>query len=162
MTPGPRRRYIRGALPTMDFSFLSFAHSLLRYAVLLAVLLSFLTNLRGWLMGRPILTGERLITIIAMVLCHVQLVVGIILYLQNFSAISHMSGATGRFWKYEHIGTMIVAIALITAGRMLSKRAKEEPVKQRHIAVFYGIGLALMLWAVPWPFREIGHGLGWL
>lgn len=146
----------------MDFSFLSFLHSLLRYAVLLAVLLAFLLNLRGWLMNRPILTGERMITIVAMVLCHVQFVIGLIVYLQNFSSISKMTGAAGRFWKFEHIGTMILAIALITVGRMLSKRAQSEPVKQRHIAVFYGIGLVLMLWAVPWPFREIGHGLGWL
>jgi hypothetical protein len=146
----------------MDFSFLSFLHSLLRYAVLLAVVLAFLMNLRGWLMSRPILSGERMITIIAMVLCHVQLVIGIILYLQNMTAINRMTGALGRFWKFEHIGTMILAVALITAGRMLSKRAPSEPVKQRHIAVFYGIGLVLMLWAVPWPFREIGHGLGWL
>lgn len=146
----------------MDFSFLSFVHSLLRYAVLLALIYAFATNLRGWLMGRPILTGDRLAAIVAMVLCHVQLVLGIILYLQNYGAIRQMGGAVGRFWRFEHIGTMIIAIALVTIGRMLSKRAKEEPVKQRHIAVFYGIGLALMLWAVPWPFREVGHGLGWL
>ncbi len=157
-----RLRYLRAASPPMDFSFLSFTHSLLRYGVLLTMLYAFASNLRGWLTGRPILTADRLAAIVAMALCHVQLVLGIILYLQNYGAIRQMVGTVGRFWKFEHIGTMIIAIALVTIGRMLSKRAKEEQVKQRHIAVFYGIGLALMLWAVPWPFREVGHGLGWL
>jgi len=98
-------------------------------------------------MARPILTGERMITIVAMVLCHVQLVVGVILYLQNMRAFDQMEEVHQRFWKFEHAGSMILAIALITVGRVLSKRAKEEQLKQRHITIFYGIGLALMLWA---------------
>lgn len=146
----------------MDFNFLSFTHSLLRYAVLITVLFAFLVNLRGWLTGRPILTGERLATILAMVLCHIQLVLGLILYLQNLPAFKKMEGVHQRFWKFEHIGTMVLAIALITVGRMLSKRAKEESAKQRMVAITYGIGLALMLMATPWPFKEVGHGLGWL
>ena len=45
----------------MDNSFLGFLHSLLRYAVLLALLWAFVVNLRGWLTGRPILTGDRMV-----------------------------------------------------------------------------------------------------
>lgn len=146
----------------MDHSLLSFVHSLLRYGVLIGVLLAFLFNLRGWLMGRPILTGERMITIVAMVLCHVQLVFGVILYLQNIGPISRMEELHQRFWKYEHPTAMILAVALVTVGRVLSKKANSEPIKQRHIAIFYGIGLLLMLWATPWPFTEVGHAFGWL
>jgi RsiW-degrading membrane proteinase PrsW (M82 family) len=62
----------------------------------------------------------------------------------------------------EHLGTMVIAIVLVTLGRALSKRAKEERTKQKRVAIFYLIALALMLWATPWPFREIGHGRGWL
>lgn len=146
----------------MNPGFLSFAHSLLRYGVLLFVLMAFLVSLRGLLLKRPILTWERMAAIIAVVLCHVQLVLGAILYMQSFQAISRMEGAQLRFWKFEHIGTMVIAIVLVTLGRSLAKRATEEPVKQRRIAIFYGIALVLMLWAVPWPIRDVGHGLGWL
>lgn len=146
----------------MQISFLSFLHSLLRYGVLLALLPAFLYSLRGWLTRRPVLTLERMFVVVAMVLCHVQLVVGLILYLQNMRAFNGMSGAAQRFWKYEHPTAMLLAVALVTAGRMLSKRSTEEGVKQRHIVIFYGIGLALILWAIPWPFREVGRGLGWL
>ena len=145
----------------MDF--ISFLHSLLRYGVLLTLLVAFLVNLRGWLMGRPILTGERMITIIAMVLCHVQFVVGLVLYGMNWKAMSDVdAGPTQRFFKYEHAATMLIAIVLVTLGRSLSKRAQDERAKQMRVAIFYGIGLLLILWATPWPFKEVGHGLGWL
>jgi len=145
----------------MDF--FSFFHSLLRYAVLLTLVAAFLINLRGWLMGRPILTGERMITIVAMVLCHVQVVLGIILYMQNWKAMASLdAGPLQRFFKYEHAATMLIAVILVTLGRSLSKRAQDERSKQMRVAIFYGIGLVLMLWAIPWPFREVGRGLGWL
>lgn len=147
----------------MDNGLLSFLHSLLRYAVLLALVWAFLVNLRGWLMHRPILTGERMVTTVAMVLCHVQLLIGLILYAINWSAFKSANlEAYHKFMKYEHAGTMIIAVALITVGRMLSKRAQTEDAKQQRIAIFYGIGLVLILWAIPWPFKEVGHSLGWL
>ncbi len=146
----------------MDTGFLSFFHSLLRYAVLIALVFAFIVNLRGMLAKRPILVGERMVTIIAMVLCHVQLVLGLLLYFMNLSAINQMVDPYKRFWKFEHIGGMVVAIALITVGRVLSKRAQEESKKQRHIVVFYGIGLLLILVSIPWPFREAFRSFGWL
>lgn len=142
---------------------LSFLHSLLRYLLLVALVWAFLVNLRGWLAGRPILTGERMMTIIAMVLCHIQLVVGALLYIFNWKAMAQAdANVTMRFFKYEHAATMLIAIALVTLGRSLSKRAMNEHTKQKRVAIFYGIGLVLILWAIPWPFREVGRGLGWL
>lgn len=146
----------------MDNPFLVFAHSLIRYGVLITVAFAGLVHLRGMLFKRPILTYERALSIVAMVLCHVQLVVGLILYLINFKQYTMMQGPEGRFWKMEHIGTMVIAIALVTIGRSTAKRAKEEQVKQKRIAIFYLIALALMLWAIPWPFTELGHGRSWL
>lgn len=142
-----------------------FIHSLLRYAVLLLLLVAFLVNLRGWLLHRPILVWERMATILAMVLCHVQLVVGLALYGMNAAAFhSKDAGAWQRFILHVHIGSMVLAIVLVTAARMMSKRAQDERRKQLLIAVGYGLGLALMLYAVPWPFTEIGRTFakGWL
>lgn len=146
----------------MENPFLVFVHSLLRYGVLLTVAVAGLLHLRGWLSKRPLLNGERNISVWALVLCHVQLVVGLILYLLNWNTYSHMGGELGRFWKMEHIGAMILAIALVTIGRATSKRAKDERIKQKRIAIFYLVALVLILWAIPWPFREIGHGRGWI
>lgn len=145
----------------MQNDFFLFLHSLLRYGVLITVAFAGLTHLSGYLRQKPILNGERTVAIIAMVLCHVQLVVGLALYLGRVSRYVAES-ASGRYWKFEHISMMIIAIALVTIGRMLSRRAKMEPSKQLRVAVFYLIALAILLWATPWPFTEHGHGRGWL
>ena len=58
---------------------------------------------------------------------------------------------------------MILAIALVTMGRMLSKRARTEPGKQLRIAIFYLLGLIIMLMMIPWPFTGVGQAqaIGW-
>lgn len=147
----------------MDNNFLSLAHSLLRYAVLIVLVFAFFVNLRGVIQQRPILTGERLVTILAMVLCHVQLVIGVILLVMYWNVFNNPdAGAFGRFIKFEHSAPMVLAIALITIGRMLSKRAQNERTKQMRIVVFYGLGLVLILASIPWPFRNLGYPFGWL
>lgn len=146
----------------MDHSFLIFAHSLLRYLVLFAVAYAGITHLVGLLRSTPILNGERTVAIVAMALCHLQLVLGLALYLLRRGLYENMAKPTQTFWKYEHLGTMLIAIILVTLGRTLSKRAKEERGKQMRVAIFYLIALGLMLWATPWPFTEIGHGRPWL
>jgi L-asparagine transporter-like permease len=57
---------------------------------------------------------------------------------------------------------MVIAIALVTVGRITSKKAKTEQGKHLRIAVFYLIALALMLWMIPWPFTAMGEGRGWI
>lgn len=143
-------------------SFLSFLHSLIRYGVVLALFLAIIVSWRGVLMQRPILVWERMVVIIGMVLCHVQLVLGLILYSMRFKAFGKMSPEFERFWKYEHIGTMVIAITLVTVGRMLAKRAKSEQRKHLLVGVFYLLGLLLILWATPWPFTVIGHQYKWI
>lgn len=146
--------------------FITFLHSLLRYAVLIMVAVAGFTALRGYLTRSPVLTWQRTATIIAMVLCHVQLVIGIILYASNFSTFEERFGERAdlmRFWKMEHIATMILAIALVTIGRSLSKKAKTEPAKHLRIAIFYLIGLILMLAMIPWPFMaKFNHAYQWI
>lgn len=146
----------------MQDHLLLFVHSLLRYAVLITVAVAGALHLHGLLKQRPILIGERKLSIVAVVLCHSQLVFGLALYLMNFRTYSEMGGEVGRFWKMEHIGAMIIAIALVTIGRISSKRARDERTKQKRVAVFFLIALALMLWAIPWPNTQLGHGRGWL
>lgn len=142
--------------------FLTFLHSLLRYGVVIMVAVAGFAALRGYLARAPIHNWERSAAIIAMVLCHIQLAIGIVLYATRFGTFEERFGARSdllRFWKMEHIATMIVAIALITLGRSLSKRATEERTKQLRVAVFYLIGLVLILAMIPWPFMARFHNI---
>jgi len=146
-------------------------HSILRWLVLLSVSTAGFVALKGYLRKDPIIVWERTLTILAMVLCHVQLVVGLALYAIRFKTYesvwmgnqSWMGDTVRRFWKFEHISMMILAIALVTIGRMVSKRATTEPGKQLRIAIFYLLGLLIMLLMIPWPFTRIGQtqAIGW-
>lgn len=151
--------------PIMD-TVLEFFHSLLRWAALLALVTAIVVAWRGYFAKSPIIVWHRGAAIIAMVLCHVQLVIGGLLYGLRYSTFAERFSANPtlmRFWKMEHIGTMVLAVALITAGRILSKKAKTEEGKQLRVAIFYTIGLLLILAMIPWPFMaKFAHAYGWL
>lgn len=152
---------------------LQLLHSLLRWLVLLSVGTAGILALKGYLRKDPIIVWERTLTILAMVTCHVQLAIGLALYAMRFkrydSAVNWMGNQTmlgenvRRYWKFEHIGMMVLAIALVTIGRMVSKRATTEPGKQLRVAIFYLLALVIMLMMIPWPFTAIGQNqnIGW-
>jgi hypothetical protein len=149
----------------MSNDFVDFLHSLLRYLILVSVGYAAVSHLLGLLLKRPILNMQRSAAIIGMVLCHVQLVLGAVLLIRNWSVfMGPHAEAYHRFIAHEHAGSMIIAITLVTLGRSLAKRCNEERGKQVRIAAFYGIALLLMLWATPWPFREVGRlvGISWI
>jgi len=139
---------------------LLFFHSLLRYVVLALLIGSVFFAFRGYLTRAPILIGERKVFIYAVIACHVQLAIGFILYWLRFE--SYGSSSIGRFWKFEHMGMMTIAVILVTLGRTFSKKAKSEKRKQLLIWVFYLIGLLVILSMIPWPMTDVGHNRGWL
>ena len=146
-----------------DFSVLNFMHSLMRWLVLFGIGGAAVVSWRSLVLKTPIMVWERALTIAAMVLCHVQLVIGALLYMINYKSINvGMTGDMKRYWKFEHLGMMVIAILLVTLGRILSKRAKVEGAKQLLIAVFYTAALLLLLWSIPWPFTFMGQGRGWI
>ena len=139
-----------------------FLHSLLRWGILITVAISGLASLKSYLAKGPGVHWQRSMSLWAMVLCHVQLIMGIILYGMDMSSFKLMPPDHMRYWKFEHVGMMVIAIALVTIGRITSKKAKTEQGKHARIAVFYLIALVLMLSMIPWPFTAMGEGRGWI
>lgn len=141
-----------------------FFHSLLRWGILLTVAVAGFTALIGWLRNGPVITWQRAMAIWAMVLCHVQLVLGFVLYGSDLAKgkFARMPSDSMRYWKFEHMGMMLIVIALVTIGRLSSKRAKTEQGKHKRVAIFYLLALLLMLAMIPWPFTAMGEGRGWL
>lgn len=141
---------------------LLFFHSILRWLILLSVAVAGGAALQGWLRGLPVIVWQRMVAIWAMVLCHVQLVLGLAIYAIRFEAYGRIGGQYMRFWKYEHAGAMVLAIALVTFGRLASKQARTERAKHMRVAIFYLLALLLMLAMTPWPTSAMGDGRGWL
>jgi len=139
-----------------------FFHSLLRWGILLTVAGAGFAALVGWVRNGPVISWQRALAIWAMILCHVQLIIGFLLYFMLFDTFKGMAPDQARYWKFEHMGMMVIAIALVTIGRLASKKARTERGKHKRVAIFYLLALVLMLVMIPWPFTAMGEALGWL
>ena len=102
-----------------------------------------------------------MINLFAMVVLHVQLLIGFALFFINernrvqFSG-DWISNASLRFYGLEHLIGMLIAIAIITFGRKKAENLKNTRDKHRRVMISYGIGLIIILLSIPWPFRNLG------
>ncbi len=133
-------------------------HSFFAYAVL-AILIVAVVNAISGLKAERIFNLEKdfRISLFALILTHLQLTVGLILYFvspKGFSAIKELGMAgmptATRLLAVEHPFINIIAVALITIGWSRHKKFMEGNKKFKSIAVFYGIGLVLFLSRIPW------------
>jgi cell division protein FtsW (lipid II flippase) len=59
-----------------------------------------------------------------------------------------------RFFGIEHITMMLIGIIVITIGSAKSNRKLTDRKKFRTMAVWFTIGLLIILSSVPWPFTS--------
>ena len=95
---------------------------------------------------------------------HLQLVIGLVLYfispvvevaLSNFGET--MRDTTMRYWAVEHIASMIVGIGIITLGRIMAKKGKNDSAKFRRQAVYFVLAMVLIFSAIPWPWSAVAR-----
>lgn len=143
-------------------------HSLLRWVLLILLIVVVIKAVRGRSGGLQFLKGDKKLSLFTMITAHLQLILGGFLYavsptVQN--AISNMGAAmkdgNARFWAVEHITLMIFAIALLTYGHIKCKKVSGDQEKFKVQALYFTLGLVLILISIPWPFREVGMGRGW-
>ncbi len=141
------------------------AHSGLRWVVLVLLLLAIIKGFRGFSGNKKFTPGTKKLFMFAMVSCHIQLVLGLILYFTSDAVDldNLFANDITRFYGLEHIVGMILAIVIITIGYSTSKRASTDKKKYRRVAICYTIGLLLILGSIPWPFMQKFQnlGLGW-
>ncbi|MEA1785622.1 hypothetical protein U1E44_05945 [Arenibacter sp. GZD96] len=133
-------------------------HSYLAYVVLAVLFLAVANAIIG-LAGKKIFTLEKdfRISLFALILSHIQLLVGLLLYFisaNGFQAIQTLSmgglNAAARLLAVEHPFINIIAVVLITIGWSRHKKFMEGDKKFKSIALFYGLGLVLILSRIPW------------
>lgn len=122
-------------------------HSGLRYVVLILVLLSILQAVTAG--NKPYTPTNKKVNLFALISAHLQLVIGLVLYFISPNVdFSKMSDPAYRYWNVEHISMMTIAIALITVGYAKAKRAKNDKLKHKTIAIFYTIAVVIVLAAI--------------
>lgn len=132
-------------------------HSKLAYVVLIFLVLATLNAFWGLIGKRSFGSKDLRLSLFALIFSHIQLVLGLILYFisPKFQWWSEgigevMKNSNYRLYLVEHPITNILAIVLITMGWSLHKKAAGDRKKYFRIAVFYGIGLLLLLSRIPW------------
>ena len=136
-------------------------HSIWRYAVLVLILLVIFKAVAGWFSNKEHGAGDVKLSLFTNISLHIQLLTGLILYgispAVNFGPMAEMMKMPNRYWTVEHITIMIVAVAVITIGRKSALKASDDHGKHKKTAVFYLIGLLLILISIPWPWSAISR-----
>lgn len=137
------------------------AHSGLRWVVLVLLILA-IVNALGKRNGGTVYPTKNKLALFALISVHVQLLLGLVLYLFLSPMVSFESGvmseAVTRFYTVEHLVGMILGIILVTVGYSKAKRQAGINKGWKTIAIFYTIGLLVILASIPWPFRDMGAG----
>ena len=143
------------------YNILVHLHSVNRWIVLLLIVLALIKSFSGWFGKKDFTDADKKSALFALIFTHIQLILGFALFFIS-PLVSFEEGALKsevfRFYTVEHFTMMIIAIALITIGFSLSKRAQESITKFKRVAVFYLLGLIIILSSIPWPFRIPGAG----
>lgn len=139
-------------------------HSFLRYIVVILLIYAIVKSLMGWLYKKPFTKLDGKVGLFLMISCHVQLLIGLALYgisplirsyLKDFAGSMH--NEVERFWVMEHGVGMIIAIALVTIGRIVSKKKTDDNAKHRISFIYYFIAFLIIFFLIPWPWKEMLH-----
>ena len=133
-------------------------HSILATFVLIAIAMVVFNAIMSLKREEKFKAGDRKLGLIALILTHTQLLIGLITYyvsdwyveLRRLGMGGAMKDSEIRLMSVEHPLMMIVAIVLITIGWSRHKKLTEDKAKFKSFAIFYGIALLVVLSRIPW------------
>ena len=139
-------------------------HSFLRWVALLAIIISLIKSFDGMRGHKPFTASDNRWSLITLIVFHTQLIVGFALYFMQgwYKLLGNMSDELVRFFAVEHMFGMVIAIALVTIGRIKAKKAPTDRVRHKRTFWYFLIALVIVVIIIPWPFRDlIGAGRAW-
>jgi hypothetical protein len=142
-------------------------HSLIRWLVLLAGIVTVVRAITGWRTGRPWTLADDRAGARFMMAFDLQMLLGLLLYfllspitraaMQDFGGA--MANSAMRFWAVEHIFGMLVAMVLTHIGRARVRRVTSDTRKHKLAAIFFTLALLTILASIPWPGTVAGRPL---
>lgn len=139
-------------------------HSLFRWLVLVALLLSITVSIRGILSKKTFSKSDNKLRHWTATTAHIQLIIGILLYLKSPIVSYFFNNKTESstnwdptFYGVVHISLMILAIVMITIGSAKAKRQNQDLDKFKTMLLWYSVGLMIILIAIPWPFSPLAN-----
>lgn len=132
-------------------------HFYLRWLILALAVIVFLKYMASWL-GKKLFTSlDNKLSLYFVSTMDVQLLLGLLLYFflspSGISAFQHentMGDATARLYAVEHPLTMLLAIIIAHAGRVMVKKSATDDGKFKRGTLYFGLALLFMLSRMPW------------
>ena len=141
------------------FSSLLVLHSMFRWIVLVSLLFAIFRGFYGWNKNRPFTKLDNTTRHWTATITHIQLMIGVWLYFispwvayvfRNYS--DAVSNREARFFGVEHAPMMLLAITIISIGSAKAKRKATDQQKFKTMALWYTVGLIIILINIPWSF----------
>jgi len=138
------------------YTFIQKFHSGWAYLVLLLLVVAVANSFLGLSSKKDFTAKDRKIALFALIVTHIQLAIALLLYfiseigMKAFSTEGAMKIPELRLTMLEHPLINIIAIVLITIGWSKHKKEESSNGKFKKIAIFYALGLLLILSKIPW------------
>jgi len=137
-------------------------HSLFRWLVLLSIIYATYNSYKGWFSEKIYTKVDNRVRHWTATIAHIQLTIGIWLYFISPIVdyfLNHTSDAMHqreiRFFGLEHSSMMLTAIIAITLGSSIAKRKPTDKQKFKTMAIWFTIGLVIILVNIPWSFSPL-------
>ena len=137
------------------YTALKHLHSYLAYLLFAAIIFSLVYAVYKFATKNQFDEKVRKVSLIGFIASHLQLLIGIVLYLISPLGLSNFSGeamgsSVSRLYILEHPVMMIIGIALISVGYIKAKKPGDDASRFKTIILFYTLGLIFMLSRRPW------------
>lgn len=135
-----------------------FIHSYWAYLVVLVLFVASINAIIGYASNKEYGATNFRIALFTLIISHIQLLIGIVLYFTApyFQVLLEkgmgevMGDSTLRLYIMEHPLMMIISLVLITIGYSKHKTKLTSKPKFKTLAIFYTLGLLVMLSRIPW------------
>jgi hypothetical protein len=130
-------------------------HSYFAYLLLAALVFSIVYTIIQFVGKKSFTEKVRKVALIGFIATHLQLLIGLILYLISPVGLSNFSGeamseSLSRLYILEHPLMMLLGIVLVTVGYIKAKKPGDDARRFRTVIIYYGLGLIFMLSRIPW------------
>ncbi|MDR6943735.1 hypothetical protein [Mucilaginibacter pocheonensis] len=139
-------------------------HSATRWLLLLFVIMMIARSFWAFRAKVNYTIYDRILRITATSILHIQLTLGIWLYIvspvvsyfwHNMATAVHMREI--RFFGIEHVGTMMVSMAIFSIGTYKASKQADDQCRFKTQVIWFSIGFLIMLISIPWAFSPLVH-----
>jgi hypothetical protein len=135
-----------------------FAHSIVRWAVLLCAAWATLDAMSGQRRRRAWTRKARIPGVVLAAVVDVQLLLGLSLWLA-LSPHAISAGARSHYWTFAHPLAGLAVVALVHVGSVRVRRMLDDASRWRTASRYYLAALIVAVLAVPWPLLGMGRSL---